>query len=468
MARHLIVSNRQPDFDTEGGAGGLAVALKAALQDRSGIWLGWSGRTVASPSRTPRHRRCDNIETLSIDLTEDEQRGYYLEFANRTLWPLFHGRIDLASFDHSHYATYRAVNRRFAEALLPVVGHGDSVWVHDYHLIPLASELRRLGVSAKIGFFLHIPFPEKHPLETLPWLQDLMDDLCRYDLVGFQTESCRMNFLHTIENHPTSQARTSARSSTGRRSVRTGAFPISIDTGAFRRLATSPAVLRREHRLMRLMGGQDWVLGVERLDYTKGLPERFLAFERLLETQPELRGEVSLMQIAAPSRLDIEEYRHIQRRLETLVGHINGRFATEEWPPLRYINRCFSHAQIAALYRRCRVGLVTPLCDGMNLVAKEYVAAQDEERPGVLILSRFAGAAEQMTDALIVNPHDLQEVAMAIRHALHMGLEERRRRWSRMMADLEANTVQHWVSGFLAALEEATVPPTSVRNRSIA
>lgn len=455
MSRLLIVSNRQPSFDSEGGAGGLAVALRAVLEDAGGLWLGWSGETVEVPADEPQRSVRDGIEILSLDLTEREKKGYYRDFANRTLWPLFHGRLDLTRFDHDAYAIYRAVNGRFADTLAALLREDDRIWVHDYHLIPLAGELRRRGVKAPIGFFLHIPFPQSRPLETLPWLMELLGDLCLYDLVGFQTEDCQQNFIDVLTREMEGRVDRERRVHYNGHTVRTGAFPISIDTAAFRRLSTSPVVQRREERLRRRMGPQEWIIGVERLDYSKGLPERFLAFERLLETDRSMRGRISLLQIAAPSREDVVEYKAIQQRLETLVGHINGRFGTEEWPPLRYINRSFSHAQVAALYRRCRIALVTPLCDGMNLVAKEYVAAQDADAPGVLILSRFAGAAEELTDALIVNPYDLDEVAAAIRQALYMPFDERQGRWSRMMALLETHDVHHWTASFLSALKGA-------------
>lgn len=455
VPRLLVVSNRQPTLDSEAGAGGLAVALKAVLQEAGGLWLGWSGGTAPAPGSEPRRSRRDGIELLSLDLTEREREGYYCELANRSLWPLFHGRVDLARFEHDAYAVYRGVNARFAETLAPRLREGDMIWVHDYHLIPLARELRRRGVTAPIGFFLHIPFPQGDLLERLPWLAQLLADFCGYDLVGFQTRGCRQNFLDVMTRATGARADGARGIRHGGREVRTGVFPISIDTAAVRRLATSPRVRWREARLRRQMSPQDWIIGVERLDYSKGLPERFLALERLLETRSAMRGRVSLLQIAAPSREGIAEYAALQERLATLAGRINGRFGTEEWQPIRYITRCYDQSRLAALYRRCRIGLVTPLCDGMNLVAKEYVAAQDARAPGTLILSRFAGAARELTDALLVNPGDLDEVAAAIGRAVDMPLDERRRRWSGMVQRLETHDVHRWARSYVAALETA-------------
>ena len=454
MSRLIVASNRIPSQSPESGAGGLAVALEAALEESGGLWFGWSGDTRAAPSARPEIGQRGRTRVASLDLTPDELEGYYEEFSNRALWPLFHGRLDLARFDHGAHRVYRAVNVRFAEALAPMIQESDRVWVHDYHMIPLATELRKLGVKNAIGFFLHIPFPSIQSLERLPWIDEIVNDLCAYDLVGFQTRESETHFCELVSNE-LGGGITRGLVSLGDKKVRAGAFPIGIDTAAFANLAGSNRTARRVERLRQMLAGQALVIGVDRLDYTKGLQQRFLAFERLLEEDEDLWGQVSLLQIAAPSREAIAEYQSIKAELEALVGRINGRFSTVEWTPLRYINRTIGHEQLAALYRGSTVGLVTPLCDGMNLVAKEFVAAQQPDDPGVLVLSRFAGAAEQLTDALLVNPHDPRETAGAIRQALWMPLAERRRRWQAMMQCLEANDVHRWWRAFLSALDEA-------------
>ena len=453
MPRLIIASNRVPAFSSESGAGGLAVALTGSLKETGGLWFGWSGCVADVPDTFPKVTKGEKFAVVTLDLSPAELRGYYEEFANRVLWPLFHGRLDLANFHHDSHATYRQVNRRFATALQPLIETDDTVWVHDYHLIPLGSMLRHLGVTASLGFFLHIPFPQSQPLAAIPWLRELVENMCTYDLIGFQTAECLQNFRDIVTRELGGSVAKDGTISIGGRSVKAGVFPVSIDTNAFKTLAASPAVQRRVKRFRHQVSEQDWIVGVDRLDYTKGLPERFLAFQALLEQAEHLHGRVSLVQIAAPSREEIAEYQDIRSESERLVGNINGQFERFDWTPLRYINRCFNHSQLAALYRFSSVGLITPLCDGMNLVAKEYVAAQDPEDPGVLVLSRFAGAAEELTDALLVNPYDTVAMAEALQRALEMPLAERRKRWEAMMRKLEANDVHRWRRTFLEALE---------------
>ncbi len=463
MSRLVVVSNRVPSFSSESNAGGLAVALGAALEESGGLWFGWSGNVAEAAGSVATVVDGDAFALATVDLSRAELRGYYEEFANRALWPLFHGRLDLARFDHDSHAMYRQVNRRFADALHPLIETDDTVWVHDYHLIPLGAELRRLGVSGPLGFFLHIPFPTSQTLAALPWLSELVESLCSYDLIGFQTTKCLRNFRAVVTQQLGGSVADDGTVSIGGRSAKAGVFPVGIDTSAFKALAGSPATQRRVERLRQTVGDQDWIVGVDRLDYTKGLAERFRAFEALLERGAHLHGRVCLVQIAAPSREAIAEYQAIQGELESLVGKINGQFGRLNWTPLRYLNKCFNHTQLAALYRVCRVGLVTPLCDGMNLVAKEYMAAQDPKNPGVLVLSRFAGAAQELTDALLVNPYDASATAEAIERALEMPLAERRKRWESMMHRLETNDVHRWRHDFLEALESACFHKSDTR-----
>ena len=453
MSRLVVVSNRVPVSHDEPGAGGLAVALASALGETGGLWFGWNGEIADDPA--PPQVDADGPFTLAtVPLSAEEFAGYYERFANRTLWPLFHGRLDLSSFEHDAHAVWRAVNRRFAEALAPLLRPDDTIWVHDYHLIPLGRELRRLGVRAPIGLFLHIPFPPRQIAEALPWCAELVEALLSYDLVGLQAERDVRNLRDAVETMPGGRAAGDGRLALGSASTRAGAFPIGIDAGAFADLAGSPDVERRTGWLRRRNAGRAIVIGVDRLDYAKGLRERFEAFAKMLDDHPSLRGGVALMQVAAPSREGIAEYQAMRGELEALVGRINGRYGTFDWMPLRYINRGFGHRQIAALFRFARVGLATPLCDGMNLVAKEFVAAQDPRDPGVLVLSRFTGAAERMPEALLVNPFDRDGTAAAIHRALSMPLEERVERWEPLMAELRRHDVHAWRRGFLAALAE--------------
>ena len=452
MSRLVVVSNRVPPLSSRATAGGLAIALRASLQECGGLWLGWSGRTSETSDGRAMITEDASYTLATIDLSRAELRGYYEHCANRALWPMLHGRLDLARFDDDSYAMYRDVNRKFAAALKPLLQDDDIVWVHDYHLFPLGAELRRLGVRTPLGFFLHVPFPPEQTLMALPWARQLAGQLCAYDLIGFQTAGCRGNLKDFLARQLSGSAAGDGVISVDGRIVRTGVFPIGIDTNSFSSLANSPATQNRTERLQSRFAQTQWIAGVDRLDYTKGIPQRFRAFEEMLAQNVELRGKTSLCQIAAPSRMDIAEYKAIQAETERLAGHTNGRFGDLDWTPIRYINRSLSHAQLAALYRTARVGLVTPLCDGMNLVAKEYVAAQDPSDPGVLVLSRFAGAASELTDALIVNPYDVAGMAAAIRTALYMPLEERQHRWRAMMLHLEVNDIHRWRTSFVDAL----------------
>ncbi len=451
MSRLVVVSNRVPFRDVPSGAGGLAVALQAALDKMGGLWFGWSGEIAENPALAAKVTDLNHYSLATLDLTAAEFEGYYEQHANRCLWPLLHGRLDLARFDHASYETYRAVNRRFAAALEPGLVERDLVWVHDYHLIPLGRLLREAGVRAPLGFFLHTPMPPPDTLMALPWAEELIGDLESYDVVGFQTKACVRNFQDAAER----LSRAAHDLGAGRPGPVVLHNPIGIDTTAFAGLAAAKKVERRCARLRARLEGQSWAVGVERLDYTKGLAERFLAWEQLLDSRPGLQGKVGLLQIAAPSRKTVAEYQTIQRELEWLSGRINGRFGWVDWTPIQFINRAFDHIQLAALYRFCRVGVVTPLKDGMNLVAKEYVASQDADDPGVLLLSRFAGAAEELQEAVLVNPYDTEDLAEGLARAFEMPLAERQERWQAMMKTLRGNDVHRWRQRFLDALTSA-------------
>ncbi len=453
MTRIAIVSNRLPPLDRDdASAGGLAVGLSAALEDSGGTWLGWDGTVASAPDGAARIQQSAPYRVVSLALSEQEHAGYYIGFSNRTLWPLFHGRADLVRFDPSAFATYRAVNARFAKQLAAGAGNHDLIWVHDYHFLCLGQELRRLDIKLPTGFFLHVPFPPPDTLTALPCHRELIGALSAFDLVGFQTEGDVRNFHEYAVRHLGGTISADGTVFALGRRFRTGAFPIGIDTRRFAELAVSKEAGLLRDRLGGCFRGHLGIIGVDRLDYTKGLEHRLRAFERMLESTPRHPGRAFLLQIAAPSRVDIPEYNELKGELEALSGRINARHARIDWTPVRYINRTFSQTRLAALYRLSRVGLVTPLRDGMNLVAKEYVAAQSAADPGVLVLSRFAGAAERMTAALLVNPFDIDGMAKATSRALDMSLDERRERWSDLVSEIRDHDVHGWRDDFLRAL----------------
>ncbi|MDE1173058.1 MAG: alpha,alpha-trehalose-phosphate synthase (UDP-forming) [Parvibaculaceae bacterium] len=455
--RLVVVSNRVGPVKDVGRAGGLAVALVDALKSRDGIWYGWSGKIDEASGTKLTLEGAGNLTLCTLDLTEKEYDDYYNGFANRCLWPLFHYRIDLTAFDRQYYDGYLRVNNKFARGLNPLLRPEDLIWVHDYHFLAFAHELRSLGAQQRMGFFLHIPFPSREVLATLPNHDALVRALFAYDVVGFQTQSDCDRFTDYVI-HEAEGSVLGDRIRAYGRTIEARAFPIGIDALAFAGMAKDDGEAKRQDLKMRkMLGERAQIIGVDRLDYTKGLPERFLAFERLLEDYGDLRGKVTLLQIAPVSRAEVEEYKDIRAQLEGMTGHINGRFSEYDWTPLRYLNRPFSRRSLAGLYRASKVGLVTPLRDGMNLVAKEYVAAQDDEAPGVLVLSRFAGAARQMREALIVNPYDIKGVADALKRALDMPLEERKERHASLKQGLIREDAAHWRDDFLQALAGETV-----------
>ncbi|ARR53073.1 trehalose-6-phosphate synthase [Rhizorhabdus wittichii DC-6] len=459
MSRLVIVSNRvQPPIGEggSGGQGGLAVALSAALRESSGIWFGWSGETTEQFTGHINLQRNFGVTTATIDLEEQDVDEYYNGYANRTLWPLFHYRMDLAEFESGFAEGYERVNQRFAETLEPLIEADDLVWVHDYHMFPLGQYLRDRGIANRIGFFLHIPWPPYRLLLSLPNHRQLAETLFAYDVVGFQTRDSLDSFRDYVIQEMGGSFGEDGRIIVGDRSIIAIHCPIGIDTDNFVEATRSTAARHAHHRMRESANGREMIIGVDRLDYSKGLQERFLGYERLLQQNEKIHGEVFLLQIAPPSRSDVQSYQEIRASLDSLSGRINGAYADVEWVPIRYVNRGYPRDRLAGIYRAARIGLVTPLRDGMNLVAKEYVAAQDPEDPGVLILSRFAGAAEQLTEALLINPYSAEEIADAIEQALAMPLEERRARWRACMDNVEKEDVMWWRRRFTAALEAVT------------
>ena len=464
MSRLIVVSNRvsPPVLAGEAPAGGLAVALAAALKEYSGFWFGWSGETTPTFTGETTTRRVNDVTVVTVDLEEADYQEYYNGYANGTLWPLFHYRLDLTQYDRTFDQGYERVNRRFAETLAPLIEPGDLIWVHDYHLIPLGRELRRLGITNAIGFFLHVPWPAAPVLTTLPRNRQLVQALFSYDLVGLQTDEWLWAFESYVLGEAgggwTSDGRLTAFGTT----LRAQYFPIGLDVEEFAALARSPIAMKSYDRMAAHSVFRSLILGVDRLDYSKGIEERLHGFERFLRDNPKLRREVLYLQVAPTSRGEVEAYQDLRARIDALSGRINGIYADVDWTPIRFVHQNYRRDELAGMYRAARVGLVTPLRDGMNLVAKEYVAAQDPSDPGVLILSRFAGAARQMNDALIVNPFDREEVSETLKLALSMGREERIRRWESLMQGIRRSDVKAWRDSFVDALLASHEPRLSL------
>jgi trehalose 6-phosphate synthase len=453
MGRLVVVSNRIPVASARtGSTGGLAVALADVLARRDALWMGWNGEVAETPD-PPAARRMRRTEIVGFGLTPEMHRGFYAGFANAVLWPLCHYRLGLVDYRRADYATYLATNAHIAGPLRPRVAPDDTLWIHDFHLIPLARELRRLGLANRIGFFLHIPWPAAELFRSLPVHADLAEALSHYDLVGFQTETCRRQFADYL-----GAGEGPAVEAYGRRFA-IGTFPIGIDTADFAALAAREAGGEAGARLVESVGSRALVIGVDRLDYSKGLPNRIAGYGEFLARHPDWQGRVQYLQIAPVSRGEVANYRALRRELDGMAGRLNGKYAEFDWTPLRYLNRGYPRKALAAFYRHARIGLVTPLRDGMNLVAKEFVAAQHADDPGVLVLSEFAGAAAELGGALKVNPYDVDAIADAIARGLAMPHDERAARWKADFATVAANTAGAWAGAFLGALD---APPASI------
>ncbi len=459
MARIIVVSNRVavPKSGATPAAGGLAVAVDAALKDRGGIWFGWSGRICPEPADEPQVTTKGRITYAVVDLKTEDFQEYYNGFANRVLWPVLHYRVDLAEFSRADLSGYIRVNQNFADRLEKIIRPDDILWIHDYHMMPLAKYLRARGHTNRIGFFLHIPMPPADLIAALPQHGETIGALAHFDLVGFQTESDRDNFAQYLATRGGVPAADGSGCDIGGRRVRLGVFPVSIETAAFARRARHASRTAFVKTFRQSLAGRKLIVGVDRLDYSKGLPNRLDAYEQFLKAAPDWHQKVSYVQITPKSRTDLPEYQQMDRDVSHRAGQINGRYADVAWTPLLYVNRTYSRSALAGIYRAADVALVTPLRDGMNLVAKEFVAAQDPDDPGVLLLSQFAGAASEFAgSALVVNPHDAEGVANAIRRALEMPLAERRARHGRMLERLETNDINQWAARFLAALSPET------------
>lgn len=459
MGRLIVVSNRVADLEKEAQSGGLATALADALSEQKGLWFGWDGTIVEDEAPTGLNlTRQGAVATATQPLTQYEYETYYLGFSNAVLWPICHYRMDLSSYNPAFAEGYDAVNRKFASSLSALMEPDDLVWVHDYHLFPLANHLRAGGAKNRMGFFLHIPFPPPDILSAVPDHEKWFGALFDYDLVGFQTEQDVLNFVTYVETQLGGKDLGDYRYELNGKQLTAKAFPIGIDPDAFRQMAVTPEAEQRIKSLDRPIK-RNYVIGVDRLDYSKGLPDRFRAFRRFLERHPQNMKTAVLMQVAPPTREELTAYADIKVELEQLSGSINGEFGDFDWMPVRYIHRTLPRDTLAALFRASKIGLVTPLRDGMNLVAKEYIAAQEADDPGVLILSQFAGAAEDLKEAVIVNPYHVEEVADAIQAAIDMPLAERKERYEALMRRVRDRDVEGWRRSFLNHLREIETTP---------
>ncbi len=444
----------------------------SAFKRHPGVWFGWSGR-VSKGALETRHIESENISFVLTDLPEEAHQEFYYGFANRVLWPILHYRLDLAEFSRKDLSGYVRVNEHFASELHKILNPDDVIWVHDYHFLLLAKALRELGHANRIGFFLHTPFPPPEIITGLPHHERVVSALCHYDLVGFQTDIDAANFARYVEGECRLTADQSGGYKIGTHEMQIGSFPVGTDADEFAQLARRAINSSFVSGVLASLSDRAMIIGVDRLDYSKGIANRVAAFERFLESYPEWRNNVTYLQITPKSRSQIPEYIEMERDVSAVVGRVNGTYGEASWTPVRYVNRAHGRYALAGLYRGARAALVTPLRDGMNLVAKEFVAAQNPQDPGVLILSRFAGAAVECKPALLVNPYDSDGVAAAIYRALSMPIGERRARHEALFGIIRENNIQYWPDRFLSALTkshasgEAELPLTAATRSTI-
>ncbi len=469
--RLLVVSNRLPvvvtkddeQWKVEPSSGGLITALSPVMRENRGTWVGWPGCGPEAPvaSLLGEYNSKQGYELRTVTLTEEDVQKFYRGFSNRTIWPLFHDLLGHCRFDIEEWVAYVDVNRRFAGIVAGFVEPDSFIWIHDYQLMLVGHFLREMNVNRHISFFLHIPFPTRDLIHRLPWKYDILQSLLEYDHLGFQTMHDRRNFIQCVKAFmPDATIKTYKRESVVRyenRAIRLGAYPISIDfdefnEGAKTKEAADAAWFIHENVKSRML-----VLGMDRLDYTKGIPERFMAFERMLDKYPDTQGNISLIQIVVPSRLRVPDYQSLKESLEGLAGRINGRLSKYGWIPIHYMFRSLGRIQLLGHYRACEIALITPLRDGMNLIAKEYCASSVDNN-GVLILSEFAGAAEQMAKgAIMVNPYDIEGTADAIYSAYIMDTEERHQRMRTLRSEVRRNDVRKWIEWILGT-QQRTIP----------
>ena len=457
--RLLIVSNRLPVTVTrgEGGpvvrqsAGGRATGLRGPHERSGGLWIGWPGELAGfdDAAVADAMRRMEALRLVPVAIPPDEREVFYERISNGVLWPLCHDRLDHLPLHVTGWETYEAVNRRFADAVVARYQAGDTIWVHDYQLLRLPALLRERLPDARIGFFLHIPFPNPEIFFTLARRAWLVEGMMGADLVGFHTRRYRGHFTAALRRLFGLEADASGAVTWLGRRVRLGMHPMGVDAAHFATSARRPVVVAERDTLR--AGAERLFVGIDRLDYSKGIPRRLVAFEQLLRTHPEWHERVRLVQVAVPSRGGVGAYARFRHEVNALVGRINGDLGSPNWTPVHYLHRSVPTHTLLALYRAADAMLVTPVRDGMNLVAKEFAASRVDD-DGVLLLSEFAGAADELTDALIVNPYDIDGVAAAMHRALTMPADERGRRMRALRAQVAANDVHCWVERFLASL----------------
>ena len=483
MNRLIVVSNRLPfALDSIGedlwtitpATGGLVSAIEPVLRERGGTWIGWPGTVGEIPPKPlAKATRNAGYKIVPVALSEIERDEFYYGYSNQVIWPLFHDLQNFCNFEPAYWQAYKEVNKRYADAIARCAQPDDFIWVHDYHLMYVAQVLRDQSVSQKLSgltFFLHIPFPPYDIFSKLPQQQRLLRALLQFDLLGFQTRRDVRNFIQCVRR-VILDARILPRRELQlirfeKREIRVGHFPIGIDFDLFENGAASDAVAQRSRQLRATFPDCQLILGSDRLDYSKGIPERLRAFRAALEFHPELHGRVVLIQIVVPSRVQIPRYHEFKRRIDRLVGDINGRFSTRTWLPVQYHFRSLDRDNLLAHYRACDIAFITPLKDGMNLVAKEYCACRIDN-DGALILSQFAGAAEQLKpDALLVNPYDVEQMADTILQAFRMSQAERSARMKRMRRVVRNENVFWWVDSFLKAGSQISIQGVSKRRQA--
>lgn len=455
MSRLVAVSNRVAIPMSGKSAGGLAVGVLAALHKHGGVWFGWSGKTTPREPGDVKTKTVGNIDFTTVDLNREDFDGYYTGFSNNSLWPLLHFMMGYFTYSRANYRAYCRVNAFFAHKLMPLLKPDDLIWIHDYHMFPMAGELRRAGITQPIGFFLHVPFPNFDVLRALPCYWQILHALSYYDVVGFQTDRDLWSFQDCVTQPEIGgSVSRDGRVTVFGRTFQAKVFPIGIDVEECAAVAHEYRDNRQVKRLADSLEERKLIIGIDRLDYSKGLELRFRGYENLLENYPSTRGHVVYMQIAPPTRAGVRTYDDIREGLERAAGNINGRFAEMDWVPIRYLNRGYRRQFLMAILRLASVGLVTPIRDGMNLVAKEYVASQDPENPGMLVLSTLCGAAKELRDAVLVNPYDRRSVADGLQTAIEMPLADRRSRHQSMLAILQKNDIHTWSRRFIEALHE--------------
>lgn len=457
-ARLIAVSNRVAMPRKHGAAaGGLTVGIMGALEKQGGLWFGWNGKLTDGQTSNPEIVSQGNIDFATVSLNEQDYEQYYNGYSNRVLWPVCHYMLGFIQYSNADFDGYRRVNAEFAKKLTPLIKPNDVIWVHDFHLIPLASELRQAGISNPIGFFLHVPFPSYEAFRAVPGHVYLLRSMCAYDVIGFHTPGDLAAF-ETCIREPIVGAQFGEKNvvDVSGGSFVADVFPIGVDTDEIRQLAEDAQDSNPVQNLVRSLGKRQLLIGVDRLDYSKGLTQRFQAYERLLEKYPNAQNTTVMMQVAPPTRTGVRTYDDIRTELEQTAGHINGRFAQTDWVPIRYLNKGIARKPLMGMFRIATTGLVTPVRDGMNLVAKEFTAAQDPHDPGICVLSSLAGAACELKEAIIVNPYDREEVADGIALALNLPLKVRQERHAAMMETLKKNDISAWRTRFVDALLNAT------------